>query len=120
MYDDIEYDVDPEDCHIDAASMTSAFFKRNNVKVHKFLKSLTQDTEAYKWIENSKGGSNAIKSLREHYTGSGKGEHHMNITEASMKELYFKSQEVFPFEKYVNRLKESYNTLDELNQPKFK
>ena len=43
----------------------------------------------------------------------------MNITEASMKELYFKSQEVLPFEKYVNRLKESYNTLEELNQPKF-
>ena len=43
----------------------------------------------------------------------------MNIKKADLKELYFKCQEVSPFEKYVSRLKESYNTLEELNQTKF-
>jgi len=79
------------------------------------LKSLTQGTEAWKWIEKSKGGRAAMKSLRERYDGSAEGERRMNITKVDHKELYFKCQDVFPFEKYVNRLKEAYNTLEELN-----
>ena len=43
----------------------------------------------------------------------------MNITKADVKELYFKRQDVLPFEKYVNSLKEAYNTLEELNQTEF-
>ena len=43
----------------------------------------------------------------------------MNTTEAYRKEIYFKRQDVFTFEKYVNRLKEAYNTLGEINQPEF-
>ena len=43
----------------------------------------------------------------------------MNIAKADLKEIYLKRQDVFPFEKYVNRLKGSYNTLEEPNQPDF-
>ena len=43
----------------------------------------------------------------------------MNIQKEDLRELYFKYQDNFPFEKYVNRLKESYNTLEELNQHEF-
>ena len=53
-----------------------------------------------------------MKSLREHHDVSSKGERRMNITKAGLKELYFKRQDVFPFGKYVNRLKEAYNTLE--------
>ena len=44
----------------------------------------------------------------------------MNIIKADLKELYLKLRDVFPFEKYVNRLKEAYNTLEALNHPYFK
>ena len=60
-----------------------------------------------------------MKSLREHHNGSAKGNHCMNIKKEDMRELYFKRQDVFTFEKYVNRLKEAYNNLEELNYPKF-
>ena len=60
-----------------------------------------------------------MKALREHYNGSSKGKRHIYITKENLKELYFKHEGVFPFEKYVNRLKEAYNTLEELNQPNF-
>ena len=43
----------------------------------------------------------------------------MNLTKADMKDLYFKRQDVFPFEKSVNQLKECYNTLGYLEQTDF-
>ena len=46
MFNDIAYDMDPEDCCINATPMTGAVFKIDNVEVHKFLKSLTQGTKA--------------------------------------------------------------------------
>ena len=47
------------------------------------------------------------------------GEHRMNIMKADLKELYFKRQAVLTWWKYVNKLKEFYNTLEEINQPYF-
>ena len=119
MFDDIAYDVDPEDCCINAMPMNGTVFKRDNAEVHKFLKYLTQGTKAWKWIEKFKGGIDALKALRDHYNGSDEDKRCMNTKTADLKELYFKCQEVSPFEKYVSRLKESYNTLEELNQTKF-
>ena len=43
----------------------------------------------------------------------------MNATNDDMKEQGFRRQYVFPFEKYVNRLKEWYNTLEDLGQLEF-
>ena len=40
----------------------------------------------------------------------------MNIIKADLKDIYFKRQDILPFEKFVNRLKEAYNNLEELNQ----
>ena len=51
-----------------------------------------------------------MRSLRDNYNDSAEGKRCMNIAKADFKELYFKRQDVFPFEKYVNRLRESYNT----------
>ena len=48
IFDDIAYDVEPEDFRINTSPLTGAVFKRNNVDFHKFLKSLTQGTEAWK------------------------------------------------------------------------
>ena len=86
-------------------NLTGAVSKRDNVKYHKFLKSLTQGKKAWKYIENSKGGRDETKALREHYNGSSEGKLLMNITKADLKDLYFKRQEIFSFKKYVNRLK---------------
>ena len=60
-----------------------------------------------------------MKALRGHYDGSAEGKHHMNITKADLRELYLKRRDVFPFEKYVNRLKEAYNNLEEIKKTKF-
>ena len=38
----------------------------------------------------------------------------MNTTKADLKNLYLKLQDVLLFEKYVNSLKEAFNTLEEL------
>ena len=105
IFDNIAYDIDPEDFRTNAEPLTSEVFKRDSVEFHKFLKALTQRTKDWKWIEKSKGVRDIIKVLRENYYGSDKGERHMNITEADLKEIYFKLQDVFPFEKYVNKLK---------------
>ena len=105
IFDHVAYDVNLEDFRINTAPLTVAVFKRAHVEFHKFLKSLTQDTKAWKRIEKSKGGRDDMKTLREHYDGSAKGERCMNITKADLKDLYLKLQDVFPFKNYVNRLK---------------
>ena len=70
MFNDIAYDLDPEDLCINAAPLTGAVFKIDNIKVHKFLKSLTLGTKAWKWIDKSKGGRDSMKALRDHFDGS--------------------------------------------------
>ena len=105
IFDDVVYDMYPEDCHINEAPMTGAVFNIDNVEVQKLLKYLTQETKAWKCIEKSKGGSYSMKDLRDNYNGSSKGERSTNITKADLKELYFKLLHVLPFEKYVNRIK---------------
>ena len=87
MFNDFAYEVYPEDCHINSVPMNGTVFNRDNVKVHKLLKSLTQGTEAWTWIDKSKGGGNAMKFVRDHYDVSSKGERHMNITKAELKDL---------------------------------
>ena len=105
IFDHVAYDVNLEDFRINTAPLTVAVFKRAHVEFHKFLKSLTQDTKAWKRIEKSKGGRDDMKALRENYYGSAEVECCMNITKADLKDLYFKQQDVLPFEKYVNGLK---------------
>ena len=73
--------------------LTGEVFKRENVKVHKFLNSLTQVTEAWKWVEKSKGVRDDMRALMEYYDGSTNGECHMNITRVDLKELHFKRQD---------------------------
>ena len=109
IFHDIAYNVDPEDCRINAAPLTGSGFKRYNVKVHKFLESLTQGTEAWKCIKKSKGGTYDIKALRGHYTCSAEGERHNNIKKAYLKELYSTQ----------NRINEAYRNLEEHNQTGF-
>ena len=82
--------MDPEDCRINVGTLIGAVLKIDNFEVHRLLKSLTQGTKAWTFIENSKGGRDSMKSFREHYSGSSEGENHMNITKADLKELYFK------------------------------
>ena len=43
----------------------------------------------------------------------------MNATKADMKDLYFKHQDVFHFDKYVNRFKKLYNNLEDLRHTEF-
>ena len=57
-----------------------------------------------------------MKAPSENYNGFYEGERLMSTTKADLKELYFKRQDILPFEKFVNRLKEAYNNLEELNQ----
>ena len=64
IFDDITYNVDPEDWPINAAPLNGAVFKRENVKTENFLKYFTQVTDSWKWIEKSKGGRDAMKDLR--------------------------------------------------------
>ena len=64
MFGDIAYDMDPEDLRINVVRLTGTVFKRDNFEVHNFLKSLTQGTKAWKWIENSKGGRGDMKDIR--------------------------------------------------------
>ena len=94
MFDDIAYDMDPEDYRINAAPLTGAVFNIDNTEVHKFLKPPNQVIKAWKWIEKSKVGRYSMKDLRENYDGFAKGERHMNIMKADLKELYFKRQAV--------------------------
>ena len=49
-----------------------------------------------------------------HYDGGVEGEQRVNSIRADLKYLSLKRQDVFPFEKYVNRLNYCYSELEDM------
>ena len=102
-----------------ASPLTVTFYDKDNSEVHKLFKPLTKGIYAWKYIDKCRGGCQAIQSFHKHYNGAAEGERGMNVTNDDITELYFKRDGVFPFEKYVNCLKECYNTLEEIGHMEF-
>ena len=68
------------------------------------LKSACIKSDAWAWIRSY--------ALVQHYDGSGKLSKRVERAKAELERLNFKDEKVFPFEKFITKLKENFNVLE--------
>jgi hypothetical protein len=79
------------------------------------------DTPAWTWIskyESKKDGRAAMKALRDHYDGPGEVEKRISYAKRELENAHYRSEKTFTFEKYVTKLSEAFQILDENGIPK--
>jgi hypothetical protein len=79
------------------------------------------DTPAWTWIskyEGKKDGRTAMKALRDHYDGPGEVEKRISYAKRELETAHYRSEKVFTFEKYVTKLSEAFQILEENGIPK--
>ena len=90
-------------------------FKHDNKLVYKLLKAACVDTDAWAWIQKndpSADGRKAWLALIAHYDGYGELNKRVQRAKMELLRLHYKDEKVFPFEKYVTKLKEQFRVLE--------
>lgn len=110
-----------EERRVYAVNQRGDAFRSDNVRVWNELQSIMADTPAWTWIskyEGKKDGRAAMKALRDHYDGPGEVEKRISYAKRELETAHYRSEKVFTFEKYVTKLSEAFQILDENGIPK--
>jgi hypothetical protein len=94
--------------------LTGENFKRDNKLVFRILKSACVKSDAWTWIQKydrAADGRGAWLALVDHYDGTGELNKRVEHAKAEIARLHYKDEKVFPFEKYVTKLKENFYVL---------
>jgi hypothetical protein len=89
-------------------------YKHDNKLVNKLLKAACVDTNVWAWIQKndpSADGRKAWLALVAHYNGYGKLNKRVQEPKMELLRFHYKDKKVFPFKKYVTRLKEQFRVL---------
>lgn len=89
-------------------------FKRDNKLVFQILKSACIKSDAWTWIQSydrTANGRNAWLALVAHYDGTGELNKRVEKAKEEISRLHYKDEKVFPFEKFVTKLKENFHVL---------
>ena len=95
------------------------WFKSDNRKVYQILKSLVLKTDGWDWMkeaDKTKDGRKAMQLLRNHYDGPGQVEKRKAFARQQIKEVHYKNEQSFSFEKYISVLNSAYKTLEEAGE----
>lgn len=110
-----------EERRVYAVNQRGDAFRIDNARVWNELQSIMADTPAWTWIskfEGRKDGRAAMKALRDHYDGPGEVEKRISYAKRELETAHYKSEKVFTFEKYVTKLSEAFQILEENGIPK--
>ena len=111
----------PSDEIIYNASHTGRELETDNKEVHSSFDELTLGTDAVDWINTYRRRYDdraAWIELCEHYDGPAEGEKRVTVSYANIDQAFYKNESTFSFERYITRLKHSFETLMHYNQPK--
>jgi hypothetical protein len=89
-------------------------FKLNNKLVFQILKLACIMSHAWTWIQSFDRTANGRKGwlvLVAHYDGTGELNKHVEKAKGEISRLHFKNEKVFPFEKFVTKIKENLHVL---------
>ncbi len=102
-----------------AASFDTQQFKDDNREVNHLFKDLLTKTERATWFKKVKDGDGraAHMLLREHYVGEAHDMRRAAAANAKLETLFWKSEALFSFEKYLTRLNEAFKELEDAGQP---
>jgi hypothetical protein len=94
--------------------LTGENFKRDNKLVYNMLKAACVKSDAWTWIQDydkNANGRMAWQALVAHYDGTGELNKRVERAKEEIARLHYKDEKVFPFERYVTKLKESFFVL---------
>ena len=89
-------------------------FKRDNKLVFQILKSACIKFDSWTWIQSCNRTADDRKAwlaLVAHYDGTGELNKQVEKAKEEISRLHYKDEKVFPFEKFVTKLKENFHVL---------
>jgi hypothetical protein len=95
--------------------LTGKNFKRDNKLVYQMLKSACIKSDAWTWIQSydrASDGRKAWLALVAHYDGTGELNKRVERAKEELARLHYKDEKIFPFKKYVTKLKENFFVLE--------
>lgn len=105
--DNYEFEDDKER-QIHQRPLAGKSFKRDNRLIYGMLKAACVKTDAWTWIQDqdkSDDGWKAWQPLVPHYDGAGELSKRVERAKEEIARLHNKDEEVYPFERYVTKLK---------------
>jgi hypothetical protein len=94
-------------------------FEEDNRTVYQLLKNCALETPAWEWIRSMdarQNGRQAMIALREHYDGPGEIEKRLAIAKKQLSDIHYRTEQTFPFESYITKLKSAFEILEECNE----
>ena len=110
-----------EERQIYAVNQRGDAFRSDNAQVWNILQTVMSDTPGWTWIskyEGRKDGRGAMKALRDHYDGPGEVEKRISHAKRELETAHYRSERIFTFEKYVTKLSEAFQILEDNGIPK--
>jgi hypothetical protein len=104
---------------INSAPLEGYAFQSDTQNVYRILKSLTVGTDAWEWLKSydvNKNGRLAFEALREHYDGPGEIDRRIALAKKQIKELHYKNEQSFSFDKFITRLNGAFQILAECKE----
>jgi len=99
------------------ARLEGLFFNIDSERVLTLLKELCLGTGAETWFRNIKCGREAMKALQVHYDGPGERERRKEEARSKLRNVYYKHEGTFPFEKFVTNLYDAFQVLEKYGEP---
>ena len=117
-------DVDPNEAETDykrviwSAPHDGMAFENDNRQVYRMYKHAMIGTKGWTWFNQTPDGDGRAAHiyLTEHYLGTAETGRRAAEAEAQLMRLHYKSEASFPFEKYVTRLYECFEALEDNKQ----
>lgn len=112
--DDAYVFEDDEEERMYQMPLTGENFKRDNKLVYNMLKAACVKSDAWTWIQDhdkSANGRKAWHALIAHYDGTGELNKRIERAKEEISRLHYKDEKVYPFERYVTKLKENFFVL---------
>ncbi len=105
-----------EERRVHAVTQKGDAFWHGNARLWNEMQAILSDTPAWMGISKFKGrkdGRGAMMALREHYDGPGEVKKRISVAKRELELTHYWSEKTFTFEKYVTKLSEVFQILEE-------
>ena len=95
-------------------------FNKDNREVYHILKDRVLGTEGWAWFQGVTSGDGRAdkKRITEHYFGTSHTNRSAAESESRLSKIYYRNESYFPFDKYISKLTEIFQDLEDANEPK--
>ena len=113
--------LDREQQQVYNVQLTGPKYRADRMTVYQIYKSKLIDTDAWVWMkpyDTTKNGRDAHFALCAHYDGPGETQKRIAEARHMLSTAHYKAEHIFNFEKFVTRLQEAYQILEDNGEPR--